>query len=89
MVWLARVRSFLATHIVKLAHFLAGALLSAYLMPEGPAVAFGVVVMAAILKEVHDGVMHRKVDLLDAAAAIAGGVLSLIVHWMPQFLQAL
>lgn len=89
MIWFIRTRDFTAAHVSKMAHFLAGGLLCAYLMPEGPGVAFGVTVMATVLKEVHDGLMGYDVDLTDAMAIVAGGMLSLLVHWLPRLWHVL
>lgn len=82
--WVNRARDYTVAHIDKLVHFIAGALLAAYLTPEGPAVAFSAVVVAAVLKEVMDHFDGGDVEALDIVATVAGGVLSLLVHWLPQ-----
>jgi hypothetical protein len=52
----------------KLLHFIVGMAIG--VGPIHPVDAFGLVVAAAIIKEVHD----RKFDKRDAGATIAGGV---------------
>jgi len=88
MTWISVARDYTVAHIDKLVHFLAGAVLCAYvLMFVGPLVAIGLTVVAAVLKEMTDSLDGGDVELLDIVATVAGGALTLCVYWAPQLWQ--
>ena len=58
----------------KIAHALAGAVIALLAAPFGIQVAGGLVVAAAVGKEVVDKFRHGKPDHVDSLATIVGGV---------------
>ena len=65
----------------KIKHFIAGAIASAfvYAITGSPTLAFGASVALGIAKEVYDSRGHGMVDVLDAVATVAGGVVGTMI----------
>ena len=65
----------------KLLHFVAGSICSAfiYAITGSPILAFGASVALGISKEVYDSRGHGTVEVLDAVATVAGGVVGVIL----------
>ena len=62
--------------IDKLNHFWAGGCIAGILIPHGdPLMIFGIVLLAAVLKEIADHKGYGKCEALDIAATVLGGVI--------------
>jgi hypothetical protein len=65
----------------KLLHFVAGLICSAvvYLITGSPIIAFSASALLGAAKEVYDSRGHGTVEVLDAVATVAGGVVGAIL----------
>ena len=65
----------------KLLHFVAGSICSAfvYVITLNLALAIGASALLGIAKEVYDSRGHGTVEVLDAVATIAGGILGALL----------
>lgn len=67
----------------KLLHFLVGALIAAYVLPEGWLITMSCVTLVAWGKEGYDRWTGRGTfDLWDVAATKAGGLMTLAYFWI-------